>query len=71
MTNLRRALLASLAVAVAVPAMPAATASADDQIVTCSASFIVGPVRCKVAQQEQQIREDHPAVDAILDAIPG
>ena len=70
MKNVRRALLASLAVAVAVPALPA-TASADDQIVTCSATFLVGPVRCKVAQQEQQIREDHPVVDAILDAIPG
>ena len=59
----RRLLLAS--VATAAVAVPAAPASADP-IVHCSPTFLVGPVRCAVADAETQVREDNPAVDAIL-----
>ena len=70
MTNLRRALLASLAVAVAVPAFPA-PASAEP-IISCSPTFLIGPVRCELSEHESQVREDHPVVDEVLTAIwPG
>ena len=67
MTNLRRALLASAAVAVSVPALPA-TASADP-IFRCSATFLVGPVRCELADRETEIRERYPVVDELLNQI--
>jgi len=65
MTTTRRVLLASAAVAVAIPALPAPSASADP-IVTCSATFLIGPYRCAIAAEETRIREENPAVDAIL-----
>jgi hypothetical protein len=66
MTNARRALLVSAAVAAAVPALAPATASADP-IVRCSPTFLLGPVRCAAAAQESQVREDNPEVAAILE----
>jgi len=66
MTTTRRALLTSAAViACAVPALPTATASADP-IVSCSPTFLIGKYRCAIAEEETRIREENPAVDAIL-----
>ena len=65
MTTARRALLASAAIAAAVPALGVATASADP-IVKCSPTFLLGPARCEVADRESQLREEHPALDAVL-----
>lgn len=65
MTNARRALLVSAAVAAGIPAVPAAPASADP-IVTCSATFLIGKYRCAIAEEETRIRQENPAVDAIL-----
>ena len=56
--------------AAAASALPA-TASADP-IVRCSASFLVGPVRCELADQEERIRSEYPVVDEVLTAVwPG
>jgi hypothetical protein len=68
MTNARRALVATTVVAASLPALPS-TASADP-IIRCSPTFLIGPVRCAAAAEEERVREENPQVDAILDLVP-
>jgi hypothetical protein len=68
--TLRRAVIATVVAAAAVPVLPTGTGTASaGEIVSCSPTFLIGPYRCAVAREEERIRDENPPVDALLDQI--